>query len=50
MVLLDVKRYQDMIDTISLLKLLSFGEEDMKNNAFSTTEELDVQIEDILNA
>jgi PHD/YefM family antitoxin component YafN of YafNO toxin-antitoxin module len=47
-VLLDIQRYQNMIDTINLLKLLSLGEDDIRNGRFSTTEELDKKVSAIL--
>jgi prevent-host-death family protein len=49
-VLLDIQRYQNMVDTISLLKLLSLGEDDIRNNRYSTTEELDKKVASILEA
>jgi prevent-host-death family protein len=50
LVLLDVKQYQNMVDTINLLKLLSIGERDMRNARHSTTEELDTKVAAILDA
>jgi PHD/YefM family antitoxin component YafN of YafNO toxin-antitoxin module len=47
-VLLDVQRYQSMVDTINLLRLLSLGENDIRNGRFSTTEELDKKVAAIL--
>ncbi|GHV90305.1 hypothetical protein AGMMS50268_08080 [Spirochaetia bacterium] len=49
-VLLDVQRYQNMIDTINLLRLLSLGENDIRNGRFSTTEELDKKVAAILDS
>jgi len=47
-VLMDVKQYQQIIDTINLLKILSIGERDIKNNRIYTQEELDKKINVIL--
>jgi len=48
-VLMDVKQYQKIIDTINLLKILSIGENDLKNYRIYTHEELDKRIDDILS-
>jgi prevent-host-death family protein len=48
-VLMDVKQYQDIIDTINLLKILSIGENDLKKNRFYTHEELQDKIRSILD-
>jgi PHD/YefM family antitoxin component YafN of YafNO toxin-antitoxin module len=50
MVLLDIGIYQEMMDTISLLRLLSFGENDAKNSRFCSTEELDAKVARILES
>ena len=39
-VLMDVKQYQNIIDTINLLKILSIGEKDIKNNRVYTHEQI----------
>jgi prevent-host-death family protein len=49
-VLMDVKYYQNMIDTISLLKILSIGESDIKNGRFITQGDLDNKVTQILEA
>jgi prevent-host-death family protein len=48
-VLMDVKQYQNIVDTINLLKILSIGENDLKNNRFYTHEELQKKITSILD-
>ncbi|GHV94410.1 hypothetical protein AGMMS50293_07300 [Spirochaetia bacterium] len=48
-VLMDVRQYQDIIDTINLLKILSIGENDIKNNRIITQEALDKKIGAILD-
>jgi prevent-host-death family protein len=50
LVLLDVKRYQNMMDTINLLKILSIGEHDIQNERYSTTKELDTKVAAVLDA
>jgi len=47
-VIMDVKHYQKIIDTINLLKILSIGEKDLKNNRVITHEQLDIKINKIL--
>jgi prevent-host-death family protein len=47
-VLMDVKQYQNIVDSINLLKLLSIGEKDIQNKKTITQEELDKKIEAIL--
>ena len=47
-VLMDVKQYQTIIDTINLLKVLSIGEKDIKNNRTYTHEQVDQNIKKIL--
>ena len=47
-VLMDVKQYQNIIDTINLQKILSIGENDIKNNRIYTHEEVDKKIKAIL--
>ena len=48
-VLMDVKQYQNIIDTINLLKILSIGENDLKNNRIYTHEEVQKKIKAILD-
>jgi prevent-host-death family protein len=43
-VLMDVKQYQSIIDSINLLKILSIGENDIKNKRIYTHEEIDKKI------
>ena len=47
-VLMDVKQYQDIINTINLLKILSVGENDIKNDRIYSHEELQKKIKSIL--
>ena len=47
-VLMDVKQYQEIIDLLSLLKILSIGENDFLNNRKYTQEELDKKAQAIL--
>ncbi len=47
-VLLDVESYQNLIDAITLMKVISIGENDFRNGATVTQEELDGQIEGLL--
>ena len=47
-VLMDVKQYQEIMDLISLLKILSIGENDIKNNRVYTQEELEKKIQSVL--
>ncbi|MDR2521987.1 MAG: type II toxin-antitoxin system Phd/YefM family antitoxin [Spirochaetaceae bacterium] len=46
--LLDVKRYQKIIDSINLMKILSIGESDIKNNRVYTHKQLHEKINAIL--
>jgi prevent-host-death family protein len=48
-VLMDVKHYQNIIDSINLLKILSIGENDLKNNRIYTHEEVQKRIKSILD-
>ena len=48
-VLMAVKQYQNIIDTINLLKILSIGENDIKNNRFYTHEQVQTKIKSILD-
>lgn len=47
-VLMDVKQYQNIIDSINLLKIISIGENDLKNNRIYTHEQLQRKIKAIL--
>ena len=49
-VLMDVRHYQNLIDTISLLKILSIGENDIKNGRFITQDDLDTKVMQLLEA
>ncbi|MCL2129779.1 MAG: type II toxin-antitoxin system Phd/YefM family antitoxin [Treponema sp.] len=48
-VLMDVKQYQNIIDTINLLKILSIGEKDIKNNRVYTHGQIQKKIRTILD-
>ena len=48
-VLMAVKQYQNIIDTINLLKILSIGENDIKNNRFYTHEQVQAKIKSTLD-
>jgi hypothetical protein len=45
---MDVKHYQKIIDFINLMKILSIGENDIKNNRIYTQEQLQKKINIIL--
>ena len=47
-VLMDVKQYQNIIDSINLLKILSIGENDLKNGRIYSHEELQKKIKSVL--
>ena len=47
-VLMDVKHYQRIIDSINLLKILSIGENDIKNQRTYTHDVLDKKIRAVL--
>ena len=47
-VIQDPKSYEDMKNAIGLLKLLSFAEEDIKNNALLDEEEVFASIDELL--
>ena len=47
-VLMDVKHYQNIIDTVNLIKILSIGENDIKNNRIYTHKQLQKKINSIL--
>jgi len=48
-VLMDVKQYQNIINAINLMKILSIGENDLKNGRIYTHEELQNKIKSILD-
>jgi prevent-host-death family protein len=48
-VLMDVKQYQNIINAINLIKILSIGEKDLKNGRIFTHEELQRKIKTILD-
>ena len=48
-VLMDVKHYQRIIDAINLLKILSIGENDIKNNKIYTHEQINKKINTMLD-
>ena len=48
-VLMDVKHYQNIMDSINLLKILSIGENDLKNNRIYTHEKLQERMRAILD-
>jgi prevent-host-death family protein len=47
-VLLNVNYYQNIMDAINLLKILSIGEKDIKNGNIISEEEMDKRVEKIL--
>jgi prevent-host-death family protein len=47
-VLMNVHYYQNIVDSINLLKILSIGENDIKNGRTISEEEMDKKIEKIL--
>ena len=47
-VLMDVKHYQKIIDTMNLLKILSIGENDIKNNKIYSHDQINEKINTIL--
>ena len=48
-VLMNVKQYQRIIDSINLLKILSIGENDIRTEKTYTHDALDKKIRDILD-
>ena len=48
-VIQDPKSYEDMKNAISILKLLSFAEEDIKNGNLHTEEDVFNSVEELLN-
>jgi len=49
-ILLDVISYQKMVNSINLLKVISIGENDFRNNRTYTNEEVDSEIQGVLEA
>ena len=47
-VLMDVKHYQKIINAMNLLKILSIGENDIKNNKIYTHDQINKKINTIL--
>jgi prevent-host-death family protein len=47
-VLLDVDSYQKLMDSINLMRLISIGENDYKNNNIFTNEEVVLKVEQLL--
>jgi prevent-host-death family protein len=47
-VLMDVRQYQNIIDSMNLLKILSIGENDIKNNRIYTHEDIKNKIKTVL--
>jgi len=48
-VLMDVKQYQNIINTINLLKILSIGENDIKNRRIYSHEQIQKKVKSILD-
>jgi prevent-host-death family protein len=48
-VLMDVKQYQNIVDSMNLLKILSIGENDIKNKRTYTHDEVQKKIKAILD-
>ena len=48
-VLMDVKHYQKIIDTMNLLKILSIGENEIKGNKIFTHDQINKKIDTILD-
>lgn len=47
-VLLDIDVYQDLVDSIHLMKIISIGENDFRNGKYISNDDLDKKIQDIL--
>jgi PHD/YefM family antitoxin component YafN of YafNO toxin-antitoxin module len=47
-ILMNVNYYQNIMDAINLLKILSIGEDDIKNGNIISEDEMDKRIEGIL--
>ena len=48
-VIQDPKSYQDMKNALAIMKLLSFGEEDIRNGNFHNEEDVFNSVEELLN-
>ncbi len=48
-VLLDVDSYQKILDAINLMKIISIGQNDIKNGRFVTDEDLERKVATILD-
>ena len=48
-VLIDINSYQNIIDSINLMKIISIGENDIENGHFVSHEELDKKIRAMLD-
>ncbi len=48
-VLLDVDSYQKIVDAINLMKIISIGQNDIKNGRFVTDEDLERKVATILD-
>jgi len=48
-VLMDVKQYQNIVNAINLMKIISIGESDLKNGRVYSHEELQRKIKTILD-
>ena len=48
-VLMDVKQYQNISNTINLLKILSIGENDIKNRRIYSHEQIQKKVKSILD-
>ena len=47
-VLLDVDSYQNLVDSVNLMKLISIGENDFQNGNVLTNEEVSIEVMKIL--
>jgi len=48
-ILLDVNSYQKMVNSINLLKVISIGENDFRNDRTFTNDEVDSEIQSLLD-
>ncbi len=48
-VIQDPKSYQDMRNALAIMKLLSFGEEDIRNGSLHSEEDIFKSVEELLN-
>ena len=46
---MDVKQYQNIVNAINLMKILSIGEKDLKNGRIYTHDELKTKIKTLLD-